>query len=402
MLRELQREGRRRKAVAQAVLRAGCQRRPRAAALRSGVTFRHDAVAGDHRRARRAAPGHGVRDRVRSDAAGGIYCAMVTGFCISALGGSRVQIGGPTGAFVVVVSGIVAKHGVSGLFMCTMMAGVMLMLLGVTKSGSAVQFIPRPVVIGFTNGIAVLIASTQIRDFLGLRMAENPGEFIRRIAAVARHICRPSRLRPRAGAWRRWSLVIGDQSFVKAVPGTLVGLVAGTAAAWTLQLPVETVASRFGGVPSGLPAFQRSGVPPVADSDAALAGGYGRDARRDRIADVRGRRRSHERRPAQPERRARGAGHRERRVADVRRAARDGRDRADGDEHPLGRAHARRRHDPRADAARDPARRRPPRGPHPARRARGDPLRRRLQHGRVARDSGGCCGRRRPTSASGS
>src|SRR5918993_1164489 len=106
----------------------------------------------------------------------GIYCAVIAGFTISALGGSRTQIGGPTGAFVVVVSGIVASYGIDGLFMCTLMAGVMLILLGVTGLGTAVKFIPRPVVIGFTNGIAVVIASTQIRDFFGLQIAQVPGE----------------------------------------------------------------------------------------------------------------------------------------------------------------------------------------------------------------------------------
>src|SRR2546421_11508439 len=95
----------------------------------------------------------------------GIYCAMVTGFLISALGGSKTQIGGPTGAFVVVVAGIVAAHGIDGLFLCTMMAGLMLIIMGLTGMGSAVKFIPRPIVIGFTNGIAILIASTQIKDF---------------------------------------------------------------------------------------------------------------------------------------------------------------------------------------------------------------------------------------------
>jgi SulP family sulfate permease len=184
----------------------------------------------------------------------GIYCAIVTGFIISALGGSRVQIGGPTGAFVVVVSGIVAEHGVSGLFLCTMMAGVMLVILGVTGTGTAVRFIPRPVVIGFTNGIAVLIASTQIRDFLGLRMAENPGEFLGRLAAIGRHL---DTINPAAVglAVMTLVLVIGTNRFVKGIPGTVVGLVAGTAVAWLAQLPVETVASRFGAVPSGLPAF---------------------------------------------------------------------------------------------------------------------------------------------------
>ena len=104
----------------------------------------------------------------------GIYCAIVTGFLISALGGSRTQIGGPTGAFVVVVAGIIAEHGVAGLFMCTMMAGVLLIVMGATGMGSAVKFLPRPVVVGFTNGIAVLIASTQIKDFFGLQMAVMP------------------------------------------------------------------------------------------------------------------------------------------------------------------------------------------------------------------------------------
>src|SRR3954462_169686 len=110
----------------------------------------------------------------------GLYCAVVAGFTISALGGSRTQIGGPPGAFVVVVAGIVSVYGIDGLFMCTLMAGVMLILLGVTGFGTAVKFIPRSVVIGFTNGIGVLIASTQIRDFFGLRLAAVPGDFLGR------------------------------------------------------------------------------------------------------------------------------------------------------------------------------------------------------------------------------
>src|SRR6185295_13821332 len=114
-----------------------------------------------------------------------IYCAIVTGFLISALGGSRCQIGSPTGAFVVVVAGIVARHGVDGLFMCTMMAGVLLVILGVTGMGAVVRFLPRPVVVGFTNGIAVLIASTQIKDFLGLSLEHVPGDFLGRMGALA-------------------------------------------------------------------------------------------------------------------------------------------------------------------------------------------------------------------------
>ncbi|HXO83966.1 MAG TPA: SulP family inorganic anion transporter, partial [Gemmatimonadales bacterium] len=116
----------------------------------------------------------------------GLYTAIVAGFLISLLGGSRVQIGGPTGAFVVVVAGIIAKHGIDGLFMCTMMAGVLLVLLGVTGMGTAVKYFPRPVIVGFTNGIAILIASTQIRDLFGLRMDHVPGDFFHRMQAFGK------------------------------------------------------------------------------------------------------------------------------------------------------------------------------------------------------------------------
>lgn len=117
----------------------------------------------------------------------GLYCAIVAGFLISALGGSNTQIGGPTGAFVVVVSGILAKYGMDGLMMCTLLAGVMLVLLGATGMGTVIQYIPRPVVIGFTNGIAVLIASTQIKDFFGLRVENLPAEFLHRMQMIASH-----------------------------------------------------------------------------------------------------------------------------------------------------------------------------------------------------------------------
>src|SRR3979411_204567 len=116
----------------------------------------------------------------------GIYTAVVAGFLISALGGSNVQIGGPTGAFVVVVYGIVAKYGINGLYLCTLVAGILLVLLGATGMGSAVKFIPRPVVLGFTNGIALLIASTQIKDFFGLKVDKVPSEFLARVAVLIR------------------------------------------------------------------------------------------------------------------------------------------------------------------------------------------------------------------------
>src|SRR3984885_15101395 len=118
----------------------------------------------------------------------GIYTAVVAGFLISALGGSRTQIGGPTGAFVVIVAGIVVKFGISGLALGGMMAGVMLLVMGLTGLGTAVKYIPRPVTIGFTNGIALLIASTQIKDFLGLKTPSVPSEFIARMAMVLHYI----------------------------------------------------------------------------------------------------------------------------------------------------------------------------------------------------------------------
>src|SRR3954467_5697686 len=117
----------------------------------------------------------------------GLYTAVVAGFLISALGGSRTQIGGPTGAFVVIVAGIVARFGMSGLALVPMMAGIILIGMGLTGLGASVRFIPRPVIIGFTNGIAILIASTQIKDFFGLRTGPAPSEFLPRTRMLAAH-----------------------------------------------------------------------------------------------------------------------------------------------------------------------------------------------------------------------
>ena len=184
----------------------------------------------------------------------GIYCAIVTGFLISALGGSRCQIGGPTGAFVVVISGIVAKHGVDGLFMCTMMAGVLLVVMGATGLGSLVKFIPRPVVVGFTNGIAILIASTQIKDFLGLHTGPVPGEFIGRMRVLGASVGTVS-LTAVALAASCVVVILVTRKYAPWISGTVVVLIAGTALAAIFGLPVETVGSRFGGIPTGLPHF---------------------------------------------------------------------------------------------------------------------------------------------------
>ena len=182
----------------------------------------------------------------------GLYCGVVAGFLISALGGSRVQIGGPTGAFVVVVYGIVADHGLNGLFVCTIMAGLMLVALGVTGLGAAVRYIPRPVVIGFTNGIAILIASTQIKDFFGLELDKVPGDFLPRAQALVTHL---GTLSVTATVVSSVSLVVVVlcRRYLKQIPGAIVAMLLGTLVVWLLGLPVDTIGSRYGGIPSGLP-----------------------------------------------------------------------------------------------------------------------------------------------------
>jgi sulfate permease, SulP family len=184
----------------------------------------------------------------------GIYCAIVTGFLISALGGSKTQIGGPTGAFVVVVAGIIAKYGIEGLFTCTMMAGVLLVLLGVTGMGTAVKYFPRPVIIGFTNGIAILIASTQIRDFFGLKMDQVPGDFFHRMRAFG-HAWNTASIPATILSLASLAVMILCLKYAKRIPGAILVTFGATAAVAFLHLPVETIGTRFGGIPSGLPTF---------------------------------------------------------------------------------------------------------------------------------------------------
>jgi SulP family sulfate permease len=185
----------------------------------------------------------------------GVYCAIVTGFVISALGGSNVQIGGPTGAFVVVVAGIIAQYGIDGLFMCTMMAGVLLVVMGLTGSGTAVRYIPRPVVVGFTNGIALVIASTQLKDFFGIPLEEVPGEFIERMRALAEQADMASPITTVVGAGVLALIVIWNR-LVPRVPGYVVALLTGTVIVTVLRLPLDTIGTRFGGIPAGLPDIQ--------------------------------------------------------------------------------------------------------------------------------------------------
>jgi SulP family sulfate permease len=186
----------------------------------------------------------------------GLYTAVVAGFLISALGGSRVQIGGPTGAFVVIVAGIVARFGIAGLSLVTLMAGVLLLIMGVTGLGSAVKFIPRPVIIGFTNGIALLIASTQVKDFLGLRTGPVPSSFLPRMQVLVANIGTMQ--------WQTVAIAISTLAVIllwprlnRRIPGSILAVLGCTAASVVLHLRVETIGSRFGGIPQGLPPFTR-------------------------------------------------------------------------------------------------------------------------------------------------
>jgi len=184
----------------------------------------------------------------------GLYTAVVAGFLISALGGSRTQIGGPTGAFVVIVAGIVARFGMSGLAMVTVMAGVLLLAMGLTGLGAAVRFIPRMVVIGFTNGIAILIASTQIKDFFGLKTGAVPSEFLPRIKLLAAHFASLNFSALGLGLGTLAIILILPR-FSKRIPASIFALLICTAIAAFFHLPVATIGSKFGGIPRGFPPF---------------------------------------------------------------------------------------------------------------------------------------------------
>jgi len=183
----------------------------------------------------------------------GLYTAVVAGFLISALGGSRVQIGGPTGAFIVIVYGIVQQHGYQGLAVATMMAGALLVLMGFARLGSVIKFVPYPVTIGFTAGIALVIATSQVRDFLGLRMDAVPADFIEKLAACSEHM---GSWNPHAAGLALLTVVVVGlwPRVTRRVPGSLVAILVTTALVHGLDLPVETIGGRFGGVPGTLPA----------------------------------------------------------------------------------------------------------------------------------------------------
>jgi SulP family sulfate permease len=183
----------------------------------------------------------------------GLRTAIIAGFLISALGGSRVQIGGPTGAFVVIVYGIIQKHGVDGLIVATLMAGVMLIVMGAAKLGSVIKFIPHPVIVGFTSGIAVIIASGEVKDFLGLRMASVPSEFLPKWRALIDHLGSTS---PAAlgVALLTLAVIVVWPRINRRIPGPFVALVVATLVVTVSHAPVETIGSRFGALSMAIPA----------------------------------------------------------------------------------------------------------------------------------------------------
>jgi sulfate permease, SulP family len=205
----------------------------------------------------------------------GLYTAVVAGFLISALGGSRTQIGGPTGAFVVIVAGIVVKFGLGGLALVGIMAGILLLMMGITGLGTAVKYIPRPVTIGFTNGIALLIASTQIKDFLGEKTPQVPSEFLARIRMLL-HYVGTTRWQTVAVAATSLAVILLWPRLTKRVPGSIVALLLATVVVAGFHLPVETIGSKFGGIPQGfphfaLPSFQAAHILPLLPSAFTVA-----------------------------------------------------------------------------------------------------------------------------------
>lgn len=182
----------------------------------------------------------------------GIITAIIAGFIISALGGSRVQIGGPTGAFIIIVYGIIQNYGFTGLMIATMMAGVLLIIMGVARFGSVIKFIPHPVVVGFTSGIAVIIFSTQIKDFLGLSIADMPSEFIEKWAVYYTSI-NTMNLYSFGIALSALLIIIFWQKVTHKIPGSLIAIVFTTVIVYFFNLPTPTIGSVFGEIQSNLP-----------------------------------------------------------------------------------------------------------------------------------------------------
>ncbi len=182
----------------------------------------------------------------------GIFTAIIAGFIISALGGSRVQIGGPTGAFIVVVYGIVQRFGINGLIMATFIAGILLIIMGIAKLGNVIKFIPYPLIIGFTTGIAVIIFSSEIKDFLGLKMGNVPADFISKWIAYYQHLSSVNTYALLTGAFTLFVILLWPKITHK-IPGSLIAIIITTLAVHFFKIPIETIGSRFGPIPFSLP-----------------------------------------------------------------------------------------------------------------------------------------------------
>lgn len=182
----------------------------------------------------------------------GLFTAIIAGFIISAFGGSRVQIGGPTGAFIVIVYGIVQQYGVNGLIIATFIAGVMLMLMGFARFGNVIKFIPHPLIVGFTTGIAVIILSSQVKDLFGLSMGATPADFIEKWHVYFQHFSSVNWYAVAIGAGTVFIIVLSPK-LTRVVPGSLIAILLTTFLVQIFHLPVETIGSRFGTIPSSLP-----------------------------------------------------------------------------------------------------------------------------------------------------
>ncbi len=189
-----------------------------------------------------------------ADPGTGLVTAIIAGFLISALGGSRFQIGGPTGAFIPIVYAIIVSHGFDGLVLATLMAGVILVAAGLLRIGTLMKYLPQPLVTGFTAGIAVIIFASQIKDLLGLQTPQLPAEFLPKLAAIGQHL----------DSFNPWALamalgcvviIVGTRRLAPTAPGFLFAVVISAIATVAFGLPVDTIGSRFGGIPSALPTF---------------------------------------------------------------------------------------------------------------------------------------------------
>lgn len=187
--------------------------------------------------------------------AAGLFTAIIGGFIVSALGGSRVQIGGPTGAFVIIVYSILTEYGATNLAICTMMAGIILLVMGFARLGTMIKFIPYPVTMGFTSGIAVLIASTQVRDLLGLQVDNMPVDFLGKLHVLVQKLPTIHWSTAALGLGTVIFLLAWPKKWNKRVPGSIVALLAGTLAVAIFKYPTATIGTRFGGIPKGLPDF---------------------------------------------------------------------------------------------------------------------------------------------------